>query len=226
MLVEQGALAFERWFGAMPDRDAMWKAATGAHGGGERPARRSRARAARDAGSRCCRASCVACERPMESNDGRPRLRALLVPARAAADARAVRAAATRPAGATCRFCVDASAVRPRRALGLLGATRGRQRDRARAQVSRLDRCRSRHGPRAWRASAGPPTSSRNAPRWFRCRCRPLASGSAASTRPRCSPIHSRRAGAIPAWRDALVAHARDRHANAVDSRRAFRERS
>ncbi len=27
MLVEQGALAFERWFGAMPDRDAMWKAA-------------------------------------------------------------------------------------------------------------------------------------------------------------------------------------------------------
>ncbi len=29
MLVEQGALAFERWFGAMPDRDAMWKAARG-----------------------------------------------------------------------------------------------------------------------------------------------------------------------------------------------------
>ncbi len=29
MLVEQGALAFERWFGAMPDRDAMWKAAKG-----------------------------------------------------------------------------------------------------------------------------------------------------------------------------------------------------
>jgi shikimate dehydrogenase len=27
MLVEQGALAFERWFGAIPDRDAMWKAA-------------------------------------------------------------------------------------------------------------------------------------------------------------------------------------------------------
>ncbi len=26
MLVEQGALAFERWFGAIPDRDAMWKA--------------------------------------------------------------------------------------------------------------------------------------------------------------------------------------------------------
>jgi shikimate dehydrogenase len=29
MLVEQGALAFERWFGALPDRDAMWKAARG-----------------------------------------------------------------------------------------------------------------------------------------------------------------------------------------------------
>ncbi len=29
MLVEQGALAFERWFGAIPDRDAMWKAARG-----------------------------------------------------------------------------------------------------------------------------------------------------------------------------------------------------
>jgi shikimate dehydrogenase len=29
MLVEQGALAFERWFGAFPDRDAMWKAARG-----------------------------------------------------------------------------------------------------------------------------------------------------------------------------------------------------
>jgi shikimate dehydrogenase len=26
MLVEQGALAFERWFGVMPDRDAMWSA--------------------------------------------------------------------------------------------------------------------------------------------------------------------------------------------------------
>ncbi len=26
MLVEQGALAFERWFGALPDREAMWKA--------------------------------------------------------------------------------------------------------------------------------------------------------------------------------------------------------
>ena len=29
MLVEQGALAFERWFGAIPDRDAMWKAVEG-----------------------------------------------------------------------------------------------------------------------------------------------------------------------------------------------------
>lgn len=29
MLVEQGALAFERWFGALPDRDAMWKAVDG-----------------------------------------------------------------------------------------------------------------------------------------------------------------------------------------------------
>lgn len=29
MLVEQGALAFERWFGAIPDRDAMWEAARG-----------------------------------------------------------------------------------------------------------------------------------------------------------------------------------------------------
>ncbi len=29
MLVEQGALAFERWFGAIPNRDAMWKAARG-----------------------------------------------------------------------------------------------------------------------------------------------------------------------------------------------------
>jgi shikimate dehydrogenase len=29
MLVEQGALAFERWFGALPDRRAMWKAARG-----------------------------------------------------------------------------------------------------------------------------------------------------------------------------------------------------
>jgi shikimate dehydrogenase len=28
MLVEQGALAFERWFGMAPDRDLMWKAAT------------------------------------------------------------------------------------------------------------------------------------------------------------------------------------------------------
>jgi shikimate dehydrogenase len=27
MLVEQGALAFERWFGAIPDREIMWKAA-------------------------------------------------------------------------------------------------------------------------------------------------------------------------------------------------------
>jgi shikimate 5-dehydrogenase len=26
MLVEQGALAFERWFGIAPDRDAMWNA--------------------------------------------------------------------------------------------------------------------------------------------------------------------------------------------------------
>ena len=26
MLVEQGALAFERWFGVQPDRDAMWRA--------------------------------------------------------------------------------------------------------------------------------------------------------------------------------------------------------
>jgi shikimate dehydrogenase len=26
MLVEQGALAFERWFGAIPDRKAMWRA--------------------------------------------------------------------------------------------------------------------------------------------------------------------------------------------------------
>ncbi|HEX7545293.1 MAG TPA: shikimate dehydrogenase [Gemmatimonadaceae bacterium] len=29
MLVEQGALAFERWFGAIPDREAMWKAVEG-----------------------------------------------------------------------------------------------------------------------------------------------------------------------------------------------------
>jgi shikimate dehydrogenase len=27
MLIEQGALAFERWFGMVPDRDAMWRAA-------------------------------------------------------------------------------------------------------------------------------------------------------------------------------------------------------
>jgi shikimate dehydrogenase len=26
MLVEQGALSFERWFGVPPDRDAMWRA--------------------------------------------------------------------------------------------------------------------------------------------------------------------------------------------------------
>jgi shikimate dehydrogenase len=29
MLIEQGALAFERWFGQAPDRDAMWAAVTG-----------------------------------------------------------------------------------------------------------------------------------------------------------------------------------------------------
>ena len=28
MLVEQGALSFERWFGAAPDRQAMWDAVT------------------------------------------------------------------------------------------------------------------------------------------------------------------------------------------------------
>jgi shikimate dehydrogenase len=28
MLVEQGALAFTRWFGVAPDRDAMWRAMT------------------------------------------------------------------------------------------------------------------------------------------------------------------------------------------------------
>jgi shikimate dehydrogenase len=28
MLIEQGALAFERWFGQTPDRDAMWAAVT------------------------------------------------------------------------------------------------------------------------------------------------------------------------------------------------------
>ena len=26
MLIEQGALAFERWFGIAPDREAMWEA--------------------------------------------------------------------------------------------------------------------------------------------------------------------------------------------------------
>jgi shikimate dehydrogenase len=26
MLVEQGALSFERWFGVVPDRGAMWRA--------------------------------------------------------------------------------------------------------------------------------------------------------------------------------------------------------
>jgi shikimate 5-dehydrogenase len=26
MLVDQGALAFERWFGVQPDRGAMWRA--------------------------------------------------------------------------------------------------------------------------------------------------------------------------------------------------------
>jgi shikimate dehydrogenase len=26
MLIEQGALAFRRWFGIEPDRDAMWRA--------------------------------------------------------------------------------------------------------------------------------------------------------------------------------------------------------
>ena len=26
MLVEQGALAFERWFGIIPDREVMWDA--------------------------------------------------------------------------------------------------------------------------------------------------------------------------------------------------------
>jgi len=26
MLMEQGALAFERWFGVAPDRPAMWRA--------------------------------------------------------------------------------------------------------------------------------------------------------------------------------------------------------
>jgi shikimate dehydrogenase len=28
MLVEQGAIAFERWFGVSPDRDVMWRAVT------------------------------------------------------------------------------------------------------------------------------------------------------------------------------------------------------
>jgi shikimate 5-dehydrogenase len=29
MLVEQGALAFERWFGVSPDRSVMWRAIRG-----------------------------------------------------------------------------------------------------------------------------------------------------------------------------------------------------
>jgi shikimate dehydrogenase len=29
MLIEQGALAFERWFGVEPDREAMWAAVGG-----------------------------------------------------------------------------------------------------------------------------------------------------------------------------------------------------
>ena len=29
LTVEQGALAFERWFGRAPDRAAMWRAVTG-----------------------------------------------------------------------------------------------------------------------------------------------------------------------------------------------------
>lgn len=32
VLVAQGALAFERWFGVAPDRDAMWSAVRAAHG--------------------------------------------------------------------------------------------------------------------------------------------------------------------------------------------------
>jgi len=32
MLVEQGALAFERWFGLTPDRQAMWESLRGSIG--------------------------------------------------------------------------------------------------------------------------------------------------------------------------------------------------
>ena len=47
MLIEQGALAFERWFGVTPDRGAMWRAVQGSTedgSGGEARRDRSHAR--------------------------------------------------------------------------------------------------------------------------------------------------------------------------------------
>ena len=172
MLVEQGALSFERWFGVEPDRDAMWRATAlsrlvgrcVARGvGAARPA--ASAPPAPSAGARA----------PAHEPDlvcGACWLRAT----RAAAPAlRSVRASGRRRAAAPapCAWCTllppYVRAVRS--AFALPGGTA--EADRARAQVRRLD-APSRapmaraHGARC----AFPPTSSASAPRSCPCRSR------------------------------------------------------
>ena len=212
MLVEQGALAFERWFGVAPDRAAMWEAI-----GARRVTRWTRgAVVARQAVARRRGSLDLlpaaqlrrlrAAARSRRARDGvRPMLGS---PARCCRR-RAAIGADIRRDGNACRWCELLPPTCARRAASCWATGERRPRHRPRAQVPGVVSRRARHG-RAHGAARLAGRRRRGAMRRScPCRCRRSASGSADTTRASIWRASWRAAGTFPCWNDVL---ARTRH--------------
>ena len=169
MLLEQGALAFERWFGIEPDRDAMWRRSRGERSRATSSARRDRRRAsARSATARCgsaaspiccCRVRASPASAPLAASGARRSSagsagRVSRAPAPAVRALRPSAASVIAAAGATsCRRTCGRCA----RCCWVPGGRRAA--DRARAQVRRAGARPPTAWRRAWRGSRGRATS-------------------------------------------------------------------
>ena len=228
MLVEQGALAFERWFGVAPDRAAMWEAI----GVAARDVDWSRwLDSVVAVGCWCLRAAL----RRALSTSAAAQLCRLRAPARSAASAKwsaadagrgcrccrrpAVIAVVIRPSGHVCRWC-ELLPPYVRAARSVCWATGGsRTRRRARAQVPGWHRV----GARRWRVRmararlAGRRLEERR--RSFRCRCRRSAQRERGYNQSEQLARELATRWHLPVLDRRARAHASHRDADAVDTR-------
>ncbi len=193
MLVEQGARSFVRWFGREPDRAAMWLAVS--RRCGPRASltewRRRVAHAARAAAQASLDLAfpraCVLCDRQLDASDAPLVCRVCLACVARLPAPRCDRCGHPSPRDGVLLVRPPA-ALRPRRALRLLGSRRRRGRARPQVQVLRLASARDRDGARDGAAPV-PARRRRGAIRGRSGAARGRsASASAATTRASSSP--------------------------------------